>query len=146
MDPHQQFSKWSRLARQFLGEDFWSDMGETFPADKEGGGGPPVDIFHGNDEVLVRIEVPGIQDLSQVVLRVEGKELWIKGEIPSRQTYYQAVRRECRSGTFERKVDLGVNVDRRQHRARYRRGIIELILKKDRNAPAESPSIRVTEY
>ncbi|PTM56415.1 Hsp20/alpha crystallin family protein [Desmospora activa] len=144
MDPHQQFSKWSRLARQFLGEDFWADMGETFPAEKEGG--PPVDVYHGNDDVLVRIELPGIQDLSQVVLRVEGRTLWVRGEIPSRQTYYQMVKRECRSGAFERKVDLGVAVERSQHRARYRRGIIELLLKKDRDAPTESPSIRVTEY
>ncbi|MDR6227614.1 Hsp20/alpha crystallin family protein [Desmospora profundinema] len=143
MNPHQQFSKWSRLARQFLGDDFWAEMEETVPIDKSER--PLVDVYHGNEDVLVLIELPGIQDLSQVVLRVEGRALWLRGEIPSRKSHYRAVVRERYTGSFERKVDLGVAVSRRHHRARYRRGIIELLLKKDRNTPTESPSIRVSE-
>jgi HSP20 family molecular chaperone IbpA len=143
MDPQQQFAKWSRLARQFLGEDFWADMSETLPTDQTNR--PPVDVYHGKDDVLVLIEIPGIQDLSQIGLRVEGRFLHLRGEIPPRATHYRAVLRERNTGSFERKVDLGVAVQRQYHRARYRRGVIELLLKKERGTRAESPSIRVSE-
>ncbi|WP_219724656.1 Hsp20 family protein, partial [Fischerella thermalis] len=91
------------------------------------------------------IEIPGIQDLSQIGLRVEGRFLHLRGEIPPRATHYRAVLRERNTGSFERKVDLGVAVQRQYHRARYRRGVIELLLKKERGTRAESPSIRVSE-
>lgn len=123
MDPHQNFMKWGEMARKFLGNDFWGDMMETMPSS-----GPKADVFHGKDEVLVLVDLPGVEDINQIQLRVEDDALLIKGRLNPRHTHYQANLQERFYGDFERRIKLGTSVVRKNSSARYRKGILEVRL------------------
>ena len=102
MDPHQNFMKWGEMARKFLGNDFWGDMLETMPSS-----GPKADVYHGHDEVLVLIDLPGVEDISQIQLQVEEDTLLVKGRVNPRHTHYQANLQERFYGDFERRISWG---------------------------------------
>lgn len=137
MDPHQNFLKWGEMARKFLGNDFWGDMMETMPSS-----GPKADVFHGNNDVLVLVDLPGVEDVSQIQLRVEDDTLLIKGRIHPRHTHYEAVLQERYFGDFERKIRLGTSVTRKNSSARYRKGVLEVRLLKT-GMDADGHTIRI---
>ncbi|MGI6125901.1 MAG: Hsp20/alpha crystallin family protein [Planifilum sp.] len=125
MDPGSHVKKWAQLARRFLGEDFWSDVGDSvLDAD------PKVDVYHARNEVIVLIDLPGMDDMSQVQLRTDGQHLWIKGKIPSRFDRLDVSVSERPKGEFQRSVPLGAWVTRHRASARYRRGVLEVRLPK----------------
>lgn len=64
---HQDFTKWTQLAQKFLGDDFWSGMMEMIP-----GSDIKVDVYHSQNEVIVLVDLPGIRDMNQIDLRIEG--------------------------------------------------------------------------
>ncbi|MCS1352780.1 Hsp20/alpha crystallin family protein [Mechercharimyces sp. CAU 1602] len=123
-DP-QSFQKWSVLAKKFFGEEFWSEtMGDTEGAFS----GPKVDVYHTQSEVIVLIDMPGIEDVSQVTSRVQNQTLHLKGAYRSRYPEYEAVLRERDSGAFERDIDLNVPVTTKNSSASYKKGILEIRL------------------
>ncbi|SMO75634.1 Hsp20/alpha crystallin family protein [Melghirimyces algeriensis] len=138
MDPNQNFIKWSEMAKKFLGEDFWSDVMDVIPTS-----GPKVDVYHGDYEVLVLVDLPGVEDISQIQLRVQDDTLMIRGRLNSRKTHYEPVIQERYIGDFERNIELGTNVTQKNSSARYRKGVLEIHLpKSDRESYRSSIRIR----
>jgi HSP20 family protein len=87
---------------------------------------PPVDVFHDDETVTVRCELPGCrrEDLD---VRVEGDTLTISGRkqhVESRN-YHQM---ETRCGEFQREIALGHNVDMGRMRASYKDGILAVTM------------------
>jgi len=93
---------------------------------------PRVDILDEGDEILVKAELPGIEDKNQIELYVQDDHLTIKGQIKDeteerRDKFY---RKEIFTGSFERVVYLPVEVEPSEAKAEYKNGILSIRLKK----------------
>lgn len=117
------FDKWRQIAKDFLGEDFWSDVSGMGSVNQA-----KADVIHSMNEVIVLIDLPGIDDIDAVDIRVEGETLFIKGRIPTAYKKHERILTERNSGTFERTIPLGVPVIRQKSRANYRKGVLEIRL------------------
>jgi HSP20 family protein len=87
---------------------------------------PPIDVFHDDEKVTIRVEIPGCkrEDLD---VRVEGEVLTISGKkehLPSRN-YHQV---ESRCGRFARSIELGHGVEVEKLSALYKDGILTVTL------------------
>ncbi|SEN66365.1 Hsp20/alpha crystallin family protein [Lihuaxuella thermophila] len=113
--------KWNQLARQFLGEDFFADVLEAAR-----GTYPCIDVYHGKNEVIVVIDLPGIEDINSLDLGVDGDTFYIKGYFSTPYQAYSSAMIERKRGEFQRTVSLGVQVSPKCTSARYRKGVLEL--------------------
>lgn len=118
----ENFPRWQNLAKQFLGADFFNDIMES----KRGSSFPPVDVYQGNHEVIVAIDLPGVEEFRSVDLRVEGDQLHISGTIPSPYHGFSVTLSERKQGEFHKQVSLGAYVARKYSSVRYRRGVLEV--------------------
>lgn len=134
---HQDFTKWTQLAQKFLGDDFWSGMMEMIP-----GSDIKVDVYHSQNEVIVLVDLPGIRDMNQIDLRIEGDELLIKGQHTSPYEYREVILNERPKGSFERKIKLGALVTKQNSTARYRKGVLEIRLLKVNKSGSQRIQIR----
>lgn len=125
MESGSRWMKWAQLASSFLGEDFWADMEEEAPEYI-----PKADVYHTQSEVIVLVDLPGVEDVRQLQLRTDGQHLHIKGKISSRYDRLDVSVSERPKGEFQRSIPLGAWVTRRQASARYRRGVLEVRLPK----------------
>ena len=87
---------------------------------------PPVDVFHDEETVTVRMEVPGCRK-EDLDVEVEGETLVISGrkEHVESRNYHQI---ETRCGEFTREVVLGHSVDLAQMKASYRDGVLTVTM------------------
>jgi HSP20 family protein len=104
---------------------------------------PPVDIFETSESIVLRVEVPGIE---QQALDVEIKEnsLIVQGdrkfeEMEGRN--YQRVERVY--GTFRRVFSLPVPVRQDQIHAVLRNGVLEITLLKEEKAKPKRVQVEV---
>lgn len=86
---------------------------------------PPVNLFVNEHDVLLTLEVPGI-DPAKVDITVTGDAVTLKGErrveeLEDGQAFH---RRERPSGKFEREVQLPFEVDPSKTEATYERGVL----------------------
>ncbi|WP_131926479.1 Hsp20/alpha crystallin family protein [Hazenella coriacea] len=121
------FTKWNQLARQFLGEDFFQDM---MDGPLKQGQGPYADVYQGQNEVIVVIDLPGMEDINSLDIRVEGALMKIKGFITSPYQGYPTITTERQRGEFEKTINLGNDVSNKYTSARYRKGVLEIRLPK----------------
>lgn len=121
------FAKWNQLARQFLGEDFFQDM---MDGPLKQGQGPYADVYQGKNEVIVVIDLPGMEDINSLDIRVEGSIMKIKGFMTSPYQGYPTIITERHKGEFEKTINLGNNVSNKYTSARYRKGVLEIRLPK----------------
>lgn len=113
--------RWNQLARQFLGDDFFEDILEA--AEHKG---PVADVYHGKNEVIVVVDLPGMENIHSLEMKVEGETLWLSGQFPSPYHGYRLAFAERSRGEFQKKIDLGVPVSKKVTSARYRRGVLEI--------------------
>jgi HSP20 family protein len=116
------FTELSRLQREFDrmfggGLDY---TGSDFPA---------VNIWTGDDEVVLTAELPGINP-DDLDISVQNNTVTIRGErqaekLDEGQEY---IRRERESGTFTRSFRLPMRIDEGAVKAECRRGVLELSL------------------
>jgi len=97
---------------------------------------PKVDILDEGDELLVKAELPGIEDKNQIELYVQNDYLILKGQVQDEteaknERFY---RKERFTGSFERVVYLPVEVEPSQAKAEYKNGILNIRLKKAQNS------------
>ena len=98
---------------------------------------PPINVFTGEDDVIVTSEIPGI-DPSDVDLSVTGDVLTIKGnrkphELAEGEKWH---RRERGHGNFYRTVQLPFNVEGGKVEASYTKGVLTITLPR---AEADKP-------
>ncbi len=107
--------------------------GEWLPAGREplSWGRVAGDLYDDGEEIVVRVEIPGL-DGKDLEVHVEEGWLVVRGEKrherrEERGHYYLA---ECAYGWFERAFPLPDNVDPSRARARYRHGVLTVRLPK----------------
>jgi HSP20 family protein len=90
---------------------------------------PPVDCFRStkHGQLVVVVELAGV-DTGKLTLTVEGRELVVAGERRRGREegrVYQLM--EIEDGPFERRIPLAPDVDVRDARARYDRGLLTVV-------------------
>jgi HSP20 family molecular chaperone IbpA len=105
----------------------------TFPALPEGVRRPfvPVcDVFAREGDLIVRLEVPGVNPDEDVTIEVEDDVLVIRGERTTKKEidekdYY---RMESSYGSFERRLPIPEGVKEDDITATYTEGVLEIVL------------------
>lgn len=121
------FAEVHELARAFLGDDFFNEMGQitsTSPSD------PTADVYHSRNEVIVVVNLPGMENIHTLDIQVEETDLKLKGSFESPYQAYEATLMERKRGVFEKVIPLGVKVLPRYEAARYKKGVLELRYRK----------------
>lgn len=91
---------------------------------------PVTDVFVREDDLVIRVELPGVDPAKDVTVSVEDGYLVIRGERKQEgelkeEAYY---RLETAYGAFERFVPLPEGFDEGEIAARYVDGVLEVIL------------------
>jgi HSP20 family protein len=91
---------------------------------------PVTDVFVRDEDLVIRVELPGINPATDVTVTVEDGNLVIRGERklveePKEEAYY---RLETAYGTFERFIPLPEGFAEGQIQAAYEDGVLEVIV------------------
>jgi HSP20 family protein len=105
---------------------------------------PAVDIHETNDSYVVKADLPGVNK-EDIHLDLKDNTLVLRGEKrfeekASRDSY---IRVERAYGTFVRSFTLPRNVDAEKIQAKYKDGVLELVLPKREEAKPKQISINV---
>jgi len=136
------FSEWDRLRKE-LGQLFdprQTSMGGDLPA----GVFPLLNVTQDHDHFYVRSEIPGMK-LDELEVSVTGRTVTIAGEriIPSEDQKVRYHRREREEGKFRRQFNLPTDVESDKVQAKYRQGILMIILPKAESAKPKKIAINV---
>ena len=105
---------------------------------------PAVDVAESEEEVTVRVEIPGVQP-ENLNVSLMGNQLTLSGEKREStekkdETCYQS---ETRYGSFRRSVTLPESVDPEHVEADYAHGVVTIRLKKARKTPPRRIEVKV---
>jgi HSP20 family protein len=110
---------------------------------------PAVDIYEDAQKVMLKLEVPGI-DQKDLDVRVENHTLTVKGERkfeaeepPVQEKEKNYLRIERRYGSFYRAFTLPNSVDTENVAASYNAGVMKLELKKKSEAQPKQIEVKV---
>jgi len=106
---------------------------------------PAVDIYEDSNKVVLKIEVPGINE-KDLDIRVENNTLTVKGErkFEKDEKEENFHRIERRYGSFYRAFTLPSTVDTEHINAKYNAGILTLELSKKPEAQPKQIKVNVT--
>ena len=112
---------------------------------EEGVFAPPVEVAESDGEVVVKMEVPGVEK-DQLQLTVSDDHLIIRGEVrkeseEKKKHYY---RQEIRYGAFQRFVALPVEVDATKANAELKHGMLKITLPKSKQPKAHEIKVAVS--
>ena len=104
---------------------------------------PSVDVSEGKKDIIVKTEIPGV-DQKDIEVYLIGKTLTMKGEKKhekeeSDEKYH---RLESAYGCYKRTIELPAEVDESKMDAKYKNGVLEIRLKKAKEA--ETRKIKIT--
>jgi HSP20 family protein len=143
-DPYRELAAvQERMNRLF--EETWGGRGRRADEDSVAASWmPAVDVRETKDALELNVELPGI-DPKDVAISVEGGVLTIKGsrtfeKAAEGETYHRI---ERAYGSFERSFTLPSNVDPERVEARFRQGLLVLVLPKREEARPKSISIKI---
>ena len=103
---------------------------------------PAVDIYEDSEKVILKLEVPGIEE-KDLDVRVENNTLTVKGErkFDKEEKEENFHRIERRYGSFYRAFTLPSTISSENVHAEYKAGVLKLELKK--KAEAQPKQIKV---
>lgn len=123
-DPFREFNMLPGRLGDFLPKDWETAMSTT-------AWNPSVDIFENDNDVVVKVELPGM-DPKNIDVRLENNVLMLKGERrferETKEENYHRVEREY--GTFSRAFSLPTAVKEEKVNAEYKDGILKIVLPK----------------
>jgi HSP20 family protein len=126
-------SEMNDLMRRFFGATTTGD-----------GWTPPARVEESDNEVLVTLELPGVE-AKDVTLSVEGRELLVSGEKKLPSTEKNAcLLDEIPCGTFHRRLALPAEVVGEKTAADYKAGLVRITLPKSAAARRTKIPINVT--
>jgi HSP20 family protein len=107
---------------------------------------PAVDVFPREGNLVMRIELPGVDPAKDIHVSIEKGELTIKGERRHEEeveegTYY---RMESSYGAFERRIPIPEGIDEAAISATYEDGVLEVVVP-EAMAKLEAPPAREIE-
>jgi HSP20 family protein len=105
---------------------------------------PPVDVAESDGEVVVKMEVPGVEK-DKLHLTVADDRLTVRGESrketeEKRKNYY---RQEIQYGAFQRSVPLPVEVDAAKASAELKNGMLKVTIPKSKQPKAQEIKVAV---
>jgi HSP20 family protein len=105
---------------------------------------PAVDIYEDNQKVVLKLEVPGVEE-KDLDVRVENRTLTVKGErkFENEEKEENLHRIERRYGSFYRAFTLPTTVDTENIDAKYNAGVLKLELKKKPEAQPKQIKVNV---
>ena len=123
-----------------LFRDFSGDEGPVTTANFV----PAVDIYEDEQNVVLKLEVPGIEE-KDLDVRVENNTLTVKGErkFEKEEKEQNFHRIERRYGSFYRAFTLPTTVDAEHISAGYNAGVLKLELKKKPEAQPKQIKVNV---
>jgi len=139
-DPFREFStlqdRMNRLFRESYGPEGRDESLTTSQF------APPVDVYEDEHNVVLKVEVPGI-DEKDIDVRVENNVLTVHGErkVEKEEKEENFRRIERQYGSFTRTFTLPSTVDAERIQADYDKGILKIVLPK--KAEAKPKSIKV---
>jgi HSP20 family protein len=103
---------------------------------------PPVNVFSEKDGYVVRMEAPGLQ-LDQLWMESHGRTLMLKGEralkTPEGGSFH---RRERKSGSFARSLQMPADSDMERVEAAYQHGMLTIRIPKREEAKPRQNSVK----
>jgi len=114
------------------------------PATSSTGFVPPVELISRGDDVLIRLELPGI-DPQDLDIEVSPGKLTIRGErkIANQSERDGVLVRELRYGSFHRQFALPEGVDDSAVEANYENGMLEMLVRGVVRRPPEPKKIEI---
>jgi HSP20 family protein len=120
----------------------WPELATTFKPFP-----PATDVFQRNGDLIVMLELPGIDPEKDVTVTLEEAQLIVTGERKQktevkREDYY---RMESRHGSFRRRIPLPEGVDESKIKAEYKDGVMEIVVQGAAKAapPAKGKTIPI---
>ena len=106
---------------------FFAPLGESATRWSGGGYEVPTDIFHTDDKMVIRMDLPGVRH-DDVEVTVQENVLVINGKraFPYDAENVRFLRRGTFYGDFTQRVQLGKGLDVEKIAARYDDGVLEL--------------------
>lgn len=92
---------------------------------------PPVDIYETADDVVIRAEIPGIEE-KDVRIDMSENYITIQGHRPLKAGCGRYLRVERGYGPFQRTFRLPVIVKKEEVHAEYRFGVLTIVVKKQK--------------
>lgn len=91
---------------------------------------PTMDVFERGDDLVVNVEIPGIDPEKDVTIEVHEGTLTIRGERRQEKEVNEEAyhRMEASYGAFERRIQVPQGVDETKITARYADGVLEVIV------------------
>ncbi|WP_421385184.1 Hsp20/alpha crystallin family protein [Bacillus salacetis] len=137
----EKLKQWMDIAQKYQVGDFWNNVFDQdtaknfmheFSSDPQqqqepnmNRDYPPVDIFTVDAQVVIMIEVPGV-DKQDIQLTVSGHRLTIKGMLRLPFKPDTTLKNERNYGEFQRTIELPEPTDGSQVKARYNHGLLVL--------------------
>jgi HSP20 family protein len=105
---------------------------------------PPVDVYEDEHNVVLKVEVPGI-DEKDIDVRVENNVLTVHGErkVEKEEKEENFRRVERQYGSFTRTFTVPSTVDAESIQADYDKGILKIVLPKKAEAKPKSIKVNV---
>jgi HSP20 family protein len=96
-----------------------------------GGWSPPVDIYETEEHIILKAELPGI-DKKNIEVEINDNMIVLKGERRFEKSVHEENyhRMERSYGNFHRVFTLPYVVDKRDTKAKYNNGVLEITLHK----------------
>jgi HSP20 family protein len=141
-DPFREFStlqdRMNRLFRESYGPEGRDESLTTSQF------APPVDVYEDEHNVVLKVEVPGI-DEKDIDVRVENNVLTVHGErkVEKEEKEENFRRIERQYGSFTRTFTLPSTVDAERIQADYDKGILKIVLPKKAEAKPKSIKVNV---
>jgi HSP20 family protein len=109
-----------------------------------GTGWPLVDIDDTDKEILIKAEIPGV-DQEALEVSVSSNTLTIRGERKHQEEKksWNSYFRECTYGSFQRTIPLSSEVEREKIKAIYKHGVLTVTLPKTAAARGRTKRIKV---
>ena len=141
-EPFREFStlqdRMNRLFQQSFGEGREESLGNV-------GFTPAVDVYEDEHNIILKIEVPGIEE-KDIDVRLENNTLTVHGERKfekeEKEENYRRVERQY--GSFTRSFTLPNTVDTDNIQAGYSKGILKIQLAKKAEAKPKQIKVNVT--
>lgn len=133
--------EFENLFDRFFRPEFGTSMLESWPA--RFGWGPRMDLAETDNDVTVKVEVPGI-DPKDIDINVTGDVLTVRGEKrqESERKDANVVFMERQYGSFSRSVHLPTSVDPEKIDAVYKDGVLTITMGKLPGARPKKVSVR----
>ena len=116
-------SDFDEMVSRFFGHD------PEAPVWPSGGYSVPTDVFHADDRLVIRMDLPGV-DPDEVEVTVQENTLLINGRrrFPFDAEKVRFTRRGTFYGDFTQRVSLGKGLDVEQINARFDNGVLEVAI------------------